>query len=258
VRTAAICRADRVTGDSDDVLEGIARVVPGAAERSRLVFWGVDAGRFSEGDPGAPSLRGELGIPEGAIVLLSNRLCSLHYQVERIVERFVASVGAPDIYLVVRAQPGCDPAYIDRCKNAAGAARNVRFLARPLPDLELPNLYRSADIVLHYPKTDATPVSMLEAISCGRAVLCSDLLPSYTRIQVDYAIERAPLEAMGEALIRRLAAERPWLAEANRAALLRMHSRERSVEAVADAFSEAIAVRSGRSMEWKRWRISRW
>lgn len=243
VRSAALRKAARITADSEDVLAEIERAAPGTNSRSSLVYWGVDTRRFGPSAPDAANLRAELGIPEGAVVLLSNRLCAPHYRIDAIIERFVRAVRAADIHLVVRAQPGCDRDYLARCKGLAGAGSAVRFLERPLADAELPALYRSADIALHYPKTDATPVSMLEALASGLAVACSDEVPSYERLAADYRLTRAPLSALDEALVRRVAAERAGYAVRNRETLVRLHSRDRSVADVGEALRAALGRR---------------
>jgi glycosyltransferase involved in cell wall biosynthesis len=241
LRIAALSRAAAITGDSEDLLLALTKAVPGAAARIGLVCWGVDQELFR---PDGPSgLREELQIPRSTIVVLCNRSCSSHYQIEKIVAAFAARIRDQDICLVVRIQPGADPEYRRRCMQAAEGAANIRFLERRLADDELPELYRGVDAVLHYPLTDATPVSMLEALASGCAVFCDPDIPSYEQLARDYRIQRISLDSLDADVVRRTCPVRPDDAAANRATFLRLHAGERSVAALAATFGAAMNAR---------------
>ena len=88
---------------------------------------------------------------------------------------------------------------------------------------EMPDFYRLADVVLSIPMSDATPVSLLEALSCGRPMVASDL-PSIREWMGDLDPESlVPVddaEATTTAMARILAlapAERASLADRGRA-----------------------------------------
>ncbi len=71
-----------------------------------------------------------------------------------------------------------DPAYKSQLEGMVwdnGLGAHIRWLP-PLADRPaLAELYRMSDVVVSVPSSDATPVSVLEAMACGRPVVCSDL-----------------------------------------------------------------------------------
>ena len=201
IRLRALRKASRITCDSDALRDAIAGACPEAAARTDIVYWGVDTGRFRP-DPQDGAIRKELRIPAGATVLLSNRLASPHYRVRELIEQFVRSVRDESGYLVVRLQPNCPKDYAEGCRRAAASCERVSFLERPIADSELPSVYRCADFALHFPKTDATPVSMLEALACGCGILCSDELASYALLEDELELTRLPLAGLDDAAIR--------------------------------------------------------
>lgn len=233
LRRAALARAKYITCDSDEVSRVIASVVPAAAGKIRVVFWGVDTGLFSHPGPewGAQrSIREELGLSSNAVVLLSNRLAAPNYRIKEIIGRFNTGIRDENTHLIVRFQPGADSSYVLACKATATENRRIHYFERPLSDTEMPALYTACDIVLHFPFSDATPVSMLEALASGCAVICSDALDSYKVLANDYHILRLPLAELDDKGIETALNLRSRYAEANADILRRLHSREKTVE----------------------------
>ncbi|MCE1195423.1 glycosyltransferase [bacterium] len=232
LRRAALARAARITCDSDEVLRAIASASPAAAGKTQLIFWGIDTGFFRPPEPerrAGLALREALGIPADAVLLLSNRLAAPNYRIKEIIERFVAEVRDEDTHLLVRLQPGADRGYVRGCKAVGAGNERIQYLERPLADAEMPALYAACDIVLHFPRSDATPVSMLEALASGCAVLCSDVQDAYRVLADDYHITRLPLESLDDAAVGAALALRSGYAASNAGTVRRLHSREKTV-----------------------------
>ena len=233
VRRAALRRARRITCDSADVARVIDGEVPGAGGKTRIVFWGIDTARFDFAEPGndaGAEARRRLGIPADATVLLSNRLAAPNYRIRDIVEQFAARVAEPSTHFIVRIQSGAPAAYADECRKASLGDPRIHWHEGPLPDSGMADLYHASDAVLHFPISDATPVSMLEALACGCAVIASDERESYRALEADYRILRIPLQDLDDAAVRDALDLRNQHARANAAAIGRIHSRAATVE----------------------------
>lgn len=232
LRRAALAKAARITCDSDEVLRAIASASPPAAEKTKIIFWGIDTGLFCPPETerrAGLAVREELGIPANAVLLLSNRLAASNYRIKEIIERFDAGVRDKNTHLLVRLQPGADRSYVQDCKAIVAGNERVHCLERPLADAEMPALYAACDIVLHFPRSDATPVSMLEALASGCAVVCSDALDAYRTLASDYHILRLTLEKLNDTAVGTALDLRSRYGAANAETIGRLHSREKTV-----------------------------
>ena len=235
VRRAAIRSARRITCDSADVARVIEGEVPGAGGKTRIVFWGIDTARFDIAEPGndtGAEVRRRFGIPADAVVLLSNRLAAPNYRIRDIVLQFGDRVKSPSTHLIVRIQPGAPAAYVQDCLSASAGNPRIHWHEGPLPDSGMSALYHASDAVLHFPISDATPVSMLEALACGCAVIASEERESYRALEADYHILRIQLRDLDDAAVRDALHLRDQHARANAAAIGRIHSRAATVEAL--------------------------
>ena len=246
IRLRALRKASRITCDSVALREAIAGACPEAVARTEIVYWGVDTGRFRP-DPQDVAIRKELGIPAAATVLLSNRLASPHYRVRELIEQFVRSVRDEASYLVVRLQPNCPRDYAEECRRAAASCERIRFLERPIADSELPSVYRCADFALHFPKTDATPVSMLEALACGCGILCSDELASYALLEDELELTRLPLAGLDDAAIRLAAITADAARITDFAAIEAAYSRAATVSRLRDVLDDLASRNKDRA-----------
>jgi glycosyltransferase involved in cell wall biosynthesis len=167
----ALRSADLVTGDSAALVEGV--IAAGARrDRTRLIQFGVDTRRFSPG-PDPAALRERLGL-KGRRVLLSPRAITHLYRHGVAVEA-LAELPADVVLLMARY-------LVDETEMAALLARaaelsvteRVRFVDG-IDHAEMPDFYRLADVMVSIPMSDATPVTLLEALSCGRPVVATDL-----------------------------------------------------------------------------------
>jgi glycosyltransferase involved in cell wall biosynthesis len=144
--------------------------------RSHLVHWGVDSSIFHPaGDPTA--LRSQLGI-YGDPVILSPRAVHRVYNLEVLVNAIPEVLSHyPQARFVLR-NYNTDTAYLDELKRQIAGldiAANVIWVG-PLTHWEdSAQYYQAADLVVSVPSSDATSVSILEAMACGTPVIASDL-----------------------------------------------------------------------------------
>ncbi|HEX7490558.1 MAG TPA: glycosyltransferase [Candidatus Limnocylindrales bacterium] len=167
----ALHAADMVTGDSASLVEDT--IAAGSRrERTHLIQFGVDTRRFAPA-PDPVALRRRLGL-EGRRVLLSPRAITHLYRHGVAVE---ALAQLPDDVVLLMAKYLVDQtemgALLARAA-ALGVTERVHFVDG-IAHAEMPDFYRLADVVLSIPMSDATPVTLLEALSCGRPVVATDL-----------------------------------------------------------------------------------
>ena len=167
----ALRSADLVTGDSVALVEDT--IAAGARrERTHLVQFGVDTGRFSPG-PDPIALRARLGLA-GRRVIFAPRLIRPLYRHGVAVE---AMAGLPDDVSLLMGRYQVDEAELasvmERAERLGVSGRIV--VVPGIDHAEMPDFYRLADVVLSIPMSDATPVSLLEALSCGRPMVATDL-----------------------------------------------------------------------------------
>jgi glycosyltransferase involved in cell wall biosynthesis len=65
-------------------------------------------------------------------------------------------------------------AAIESRADALGVADRLRIVDG-IDHAEMPDFYRLADVMLSIPSSDATPVTLLEAMACGTPVVATDL-----------------------------------------------------------------------------------
>jgi glycosyltransferase involved in cell wall biosynthesis len=170
-----LVRADLVTADALDLLQ-TARHYGANPACLHLVQWGVDLEHFHPGKADL-NLRAELGISEGAVIL-SPRAVDPVYNLDIIIQAMQAVREAlPGAMLVLR-EYNTDRDYkrkLDELISRLGLGEVVRWLGRVEPYERLADVYRLADVVVSVPTSDSTPVSILEALACGSAVITTDL-----------------------------------------------------------------------------------
>ncbi len=166
-----ICqRADHIIATcTDEVSELTAMGMP--EHRATVIPCGVDTETFTPGDSAtAPPGRGS---PRR--LLMVGRLVPRKGGAE--VVRALATV--PDAELVIAGGPCADALSVDpevrrlrRIAEADGTRERVRFLGRVAHE-RMPELFRSADIVVSVPWYEPFGIVPLEAMACGRPVVGS-------------------------------------------------------------------------------------
>lgn len=198
---------------------GLERIARGTwwVPASRLVYLpnGVDVARFSPGD-GAP-FRASIGVPPGAFLV--GLVANLRGEKNpgRLLRAF-AALRSPDAHLLF-VGGGPDRPALERLAAELGAAERVRF-AGVLPDPV--GAYRAMDVFALSSDTEQMPISVLEAMGCGRPVLSTDVGDTKSMVAPANAPFVTPLgdEAAYAAALERLAGDaavRRALGDANRA-----------------------------------------
>ncbi len=168
----ALASCDALTGDSADILRQASRL--GAdPRRSYRVLWGVDFARFCPAP--AAAFRRELGVGDEDVLFFSPRSYTQPYYNIDVVIAAAARVGRalPRARFLFSGYEGDPQPFIDRA-HAAGLGDSVRVLGR-IPHAQFAEALNAADVFISVPSVDATAVSLLEAMSCGRAIIVSSL-----------------------------------------------------------------------------------
>src|SRR5690606_17274920 len=163
------------TGNSHEIIN---KYVELGCERKKiaLIQWGVDTKSFSPEVDGY-RLRKTFDIPEEVPVLVSPRIMQSLYNIDTIAQAFcIVAKERQDVHLVLSEYRN-NPEYREQIiaiLETAGVMHRVRMIPALEYD-EMPQLYRMATIMISVPSSDATAVSLLEAMSSGTPVIVSDL-----------------------------------------------------------------------------------
>ncbi len=169
---AALGSCDALTGDSADIL-AVSATLGADPERSFRVLWGVDFDVFRPAEAGA--WRAAHGCAPDDVVYFSPRSYTQPYYNIDVVIAAAARVAAaePRARFVFSGYEG-DPAPFAALVDRAGLAGRAVVLGR-LPHDEFATALQACDVFISVPSVDATAVSLLEAMSTGRAVIVSRL-----------------------------------------------------------------------------------
>jgi glycosyltransferase involved in cell wall biosynthesis len=166
----AVRAADLVLCDSAEIARRIERLAPGT--RTDVLRFGVERAPTTDG-----RWRERLGISDGAYVVLSTRLFKPNYNIDLVLRAFArVHERLPDAVLVLKEySPFSDPSYREQVmalldELRLGAA--VKLVGELEPE-ELQALVRTADVVVSVPTTDATAVSVFEAMAARVPVVAS-------------------------------------------------------------------------------------
>lgn len=162
---------DAVVAPSRDLVR--AMIAAGArADRARAVPFGVEVGRFRPG-PDPTVLRARFDL-EGCRVVLSNRTIAPLYHQVTVVEALAQL--PPDVVVVMTRHLArvAEVAAVERRARELGVWPRVRIVDA-VAESDMPDLYRLADVVLSVAGSDGGPITILEAMACGRPVVATDL-----------------------------------------------------------------------------------
>jgi glycosyltransferase involved in cell wall biosynthesis len=190
----ALKRARLVLADSQD-LASATRDLGGVDVE--VVRWGLDLERFSPGDPAVARRALELRV-DGPLIASVRGLEPL-YNPELLLEAFA---------LVRRQQPGARlllkspdervPPRVSSVIERLGLGQAVDLLGN-VPVERMPDVYRSADVVVSVPSSDSSPRSVWEALACGRPLVVSDLPWAREELEDGLNALLAPLNPEGVA-----------------------------------------------------------
>lgn len=172
--STALLKADLITVDSSDLKESMDRFDINK-DNIRVVQWGVDTETFKP-CPMDFELRKSYDI-DHEFVLYSPRNIFEKYNTDIILHavKKITEVGG-DVVLLQKVYQ-CPQENIDAFMKLArdlNIEQRVRIV-EDMPYSQLPAMYNLADVVISVPSTDATPMSVLEAMACGVVPVVSDL-----------------------------------------------------------------------------------
>lgn len=173
-------RARLVTCWSKNLKEAVSPLLK-AGQRCEVVVGGVDTSLFVP-DEGDHRLRSVLNLNSQDFVALSPRLLWPRQNIHVIVEAVCQLRRAlPNARLViVRYREEAYPDYaqgIDRMVTEHDLGDAIRFVGA-VPNREMPSLYQAVDCTVSVPKTDGTPMTVMESAACGTPAIVHDL-PDY-------------------------------------------------------------------------------
>lgn len=177
---AALAGCDALTGDSADILAAGASLGADPA-RSFRVLWGVDFDVFRPAEAGAWRLAH--GFAPTDVVFFSPRSYTQPYYNIDVVIAAAAQVAAldPHARFLFSGYEG-DPAPFAAMVAQAGLSGRAVVVGR-LPHDEFAVALQASDVFISVPSVDATAVSLLEAMSTGRAVIVSRLASACEWVQ---------------------------------------------------------------------------
>lgn len=233
-----------VTCDSDDLAQTMREQFALEARRLRVIQWGVNTRLFSAG---GTDLRESLALGQRTVVFSARNFTPLYNQ-ETVVRAFArVRERRPDAFLLMKSYGG-DPnclttirAEIDRL----GLAQHVRILDS-MPYSDMPALYRTADVTVSVPLSDAAPMSLLEAMASGSPCVVCDL-PSLREWVVDghtgYLVPARDVDAVAQAIDRALerGPQREQMQRAARELVVAKASQDAHMAVAGDCYAELCA-----------------
>jgi len=248
----AFSRARMVTGCSSDLLERAQRHGLSPA-RSRLIPYGVDAGRFRPDKAAGQAQRAELGIAADApVVLALGRLVykkGFEYLV-RAMPGLIARFPTPTLKVVIA---GGGPLREDLLRLAADlGVESHLLLPGSVPWDATVRYFNMADVFVvpsvrdQKGNVDGLPNTTLEAMACGRALVASRVA-GIPEVVVDgqngLLVEEKNPPQLASAISRLL--ESPWMAAelgvANRSKVEKELTWRRIARDVVKVYEQALA-----------------
>jgi glycosyltransferase involved in cell wall biosynthesis len=139
----------------------------------KVVRWGLDLERFSPGD--TTVARRALELEADGPLIVSVRGLEPLYNPELVLEAFALVRGhQPGARLLLKSPDERVPPRVSSVIERLGLGQAVVVLGN-IPVERMPDVYRSADVVVSIPSSDSSPRSVWEALACGTPVVVSDL-----------------------------------------------------------------------------------
>jgi L-malate glycosyltransferase len=132
----------------------------------------LDVNFFAPGDQRVA--REALALPDSRLVLSVRGLEPIYKPILLLEAFAIVRASHPDVRLVLKRAGGPAPREVTETLDRLGLSDSVIMLGSVSLD-RMPDVYRSADVVVSVPSTDSSPRSVWEAFACGRPVVLSDL-----------------------------------------------------------------------------------
>jgi glycosyltransferase involved in cell wall biosynthesis len=177
--------AARLTLKRTTILFADCQAVASAAaglgmDASRIVIfpWGVNLATFTPRPqglfPNQTALRKRLGWTNDEFVLLSTRSLAPLYGIREVAQAFTRAAAHIPVLRLLILGGGPLEAELRSLFQARHLMERVVFGGQ-IPNPELPEYYRAADLYISASHTDGSSISLLEALACGCPALVSDI-----------------------------------------------------------------------------------
>ncbi|MGI9052516.1 MAG: glycosyltransferase family 4 protein [Ilumatobacteraceae bacterium] len=224
--------------------DGLVCTNPQYADRNRyrwntaLIPNGIDPDRFA---PGAAQ-RSRFNLPDGVPVVL---IASALIESKRVVAAVRAVAAIPDAYLVIAGDGPLRDDVDELCAQLV-PSRHRRIV---VPAAQMPDLYRSVDVLVHMSGTESFGNVYLEALCCGLPIIADDYGVTRWILGADYPglVDTNDLGAVSVAAAKALRAGREPVAEHSASARRRFSWS--SVATQYDGFLHAVV--GPRSRRWR-------
>jgi len=167
--------ADAITCDSRDLAHAIERLASLDDGAVDVIQWGVDTELFKPA-PRPGTLARKLGIAAAPVVLSPRNFTPL-YNLDALVSAFAKlHERLPEVTLVMK-RYNSTVDYNHRIQSLIvelGLSRAVHVVDE-VPYAEMPDFYRTGEIIVSIPNSDGTPMSLLEGMASGCVPIASDL-----------------------------------------------------------------------------------
>lgn len=176
----AINRADYITAVSVDLHDRIERL--NFLKRPNIVMrFGVDSVLFHPGE-NRTDLRKKYGFSRHDFILFSPRRTRPLYNIDVIIKAFenARRHSGKSLKLIIKGKEQDDGESIKFYFEITNLIKRLNLEDAiiekvHLTDEEMAQLYTIADCVISVPSSDGMPLTVLEAMSCGTAIISSDL-----------------------------------------------------------------------------------
>ncbi len=173
-------RADLITAISQAIGEQVIQLGARADSLSHVQF-GVELDIFFPNVPASQEsidLRRHWSLPANARLVLSARAVHPIYNLDVILQTIPLVRQSFPEAIFIFLDYNTSPEYkmqLDAMIMELGLEAFIRWLPRTSSRIEMAELYRLSEVVVSVPTTDGTPVSVMEAMACGKPVVSTDL-----------------------------------------------------------------------------------
>lgn len=157
--------------DGVDVLTAHCSAAKGFMERElgtkreiKVIHVGVDTTLFRPTEPKGKYL------PEGQFKILTVARLHKYKGIEYLIDAMQLLQEMPEAKLYILGK-GAEEVSLKRRVKRLGLERNVEFIEKPIPNYEMPFLYRGCDIYVQPSIIEPYGIAILEAMACGKPVI---------------------------------------------------------------------------------------
>lgn len=164
-------KADIITVDAQNMAIAIHKLAPSCDDKTQVIQWGVDLEHFNTKNK--TTSKSDLGL-QNDFIILSTRNLEPNYNIDVIVNAFAKfSTQVSDTKLLILGN-GSQKEDITTLIRDLGIENKVKFIGHTSYN-EINQHYKSSDVFVSVPTSDATSMSLLEAMACGVIPVVSDI-----------------------------------------------------------------------------------